>query len=172
MAGTIRIRRRLLISAVYSLPLFLFCGGGIEPSTPTGFGAWADDCSQMVVAVNQSDFDNRLFMNHSTNERCDLHLCDSTGNIIKTFFRGRQVGGAPSVIDSLEFNKSGGQIIIYTKRLGTGLVRKERLTLSDESIETIEEFPVWNCCGTLVTAYCNGKGIVWKYGATWIEVVE
>lgn len=164
-----RLKRYTIASIVLAVLIYITCGD-IKPLDPVGFGVWVGSCDTIAVAVNQADYDSRLFMNHETNQRCDLHLCDRNGKIKKTVFTERKVGGSPSIIDSLEYNKPGGFIIIYTKRLGTGLVRKERYDLSDESITMIEEFVVWNCCYRNDTVYCDGRGLFWNVNTHWVEV--
>lgn len=163
---------RIYVSTLLLSFLSMTCGN-IKPMDPEGFGVWNSDCSAIAVAVNQADFDGRLFMNHEINERCNLFLCDTNGHIMKTIFNNRKVGGSGSIIDSLNFNKTGDTLIIYTKRMGTGLVRKEKCSLSSESIETVEEFDVWNYGANYYdTVFCDSRGVHWNQELQWIEIIE
>src|SRR5665647_1871787 len=95
------------------LTIFLFQCSNIQSSDPTGFGVWDNNCNGIAVAVNQRDYDSGLFMNHSTNERYDLHLCDTSGKITRTLFTSRSVGGNLSSIDSLDYDIKQGYIVVY-----------------------------------------------------------
>ncbi|MCX7727618.1 MAG: hypothetical protein N2053_12310, partial [Chitinispirillaceae bacterium] len=66
----------LLTHATLLVFLFISCGT-IEPSTPMGVAVWADDGSEIACAINRSDFDGRLFMNHEVNMRYDIAHFDT-----------------------------------------------------------------------------------------------
>jgi hypothetical protein len=159
-------------SIILFISLFIYCGGGITPSPPEGFGRWAEDCSGFALAINQSDFDSRPFMGHQTNQRCDLHLCDDKGEIIKTFFQDRKVDGAPSVIDSMIYLKNQDCIIIYIYLLGTGTVKKENITISTGTIQTLGIIDVMKYTGSdrYIISYCNGKSLEWDFQNSKIKI--
>ena len=151
--------------------VFAFCGG-VAPSDPTGFGKWADDCSGIAVAVNHEDWDSRLFANHGANERTDLHLCDTNGTIVTTLYTSRKVDGGDNAIDSLEYSKSSGYIMVYSLLYGKGKIKKEKITIATKAIEFIEYIDIdtnWHAYRRDLTK-CNGKSISWNYGTKWIEV--
>jgi hypothetical protein len=164
--------KRLLISVICVSTAFLTCGGGIEKMDPTGFGVGADDCSGIAVAVNQADWDGRPLMNHETNERCDLYLCDTNGTILTTLFSARKVDGNPSVIDSLFYDKSNGYVYVYTKMYGTGLLKMERVNLADKTIEALGEMDIidWPLLSNFKSQPCNGRVVRWNAETNWIEV--
>ena len=162
----------LLASVFIASVLFLIRCGGISPSDPTGFGVWSGDCRTIAVAVNREDYDNRPLMNHATNERCALYLCDSTGKVIRVLFESRTVDGNPTRIDSLEFNEEEDNIIVYSVLYGTGKVKKEKITISTgiiEEVATIETID-WGITHTLISAPCDSRCIKWNYETKWITI--
>ena len=164
-----------LLKSVLILILFLLIHcGGISPVDPTGFGVWSEDCTAIAVAVNQEDFDGRPLMNHSTNERCDLYLCDSTGEKTAILFTSRTVDGHPTRIDSLEYNAEEGYIVIYSLLYGTGTIKKEKITIAGKKIEPLDTIDVmdWGISQTIVSAPCNSRCITWDYEKKWIVIGE
>jgi hypothetical protein len=167
-----RIPRAFFIYSVCTLFIFVNCGG-IEPDDPTGFGTWADDCSGIAVALNRQDWDSRPLMDHETNMRSDLYLCDTNGVILETLFTERKVDGGESSIDSLEYYKSYGYIIVYSVLYGKGQIKKEKIYLSNKVIELVEYIDGVNW-STYSSRHdlskCNGKSISWNSVSRWIEV--
>lgn len=161
---------QVFIGTVYLISMISGCSR-ISESDPTGFGRWSDDCSGIALAVNKADWDGGLFMNHETNERCDLYICDTNGKVIRTVFTERKVDGAPSSIDSLVYDKMDGYITLYSKLYGTGKVKKEVVNLTDLSIGLVEYIDVLNWyTGYQNMHHCNGKDINWNYELKWIEI--
>jgi len=140
----------------------------INPADPSGFGQWDTDCGGIAVVVNQKDWDSGLFMNHETNQRYDLHLCDTSGNIIRTIFSGRTIDGSEASADSIEYNINKGYIVVFSTIYGTGNVKMERIDLS--TLAVIESVTIDN--NGLYHGHndmdCNGKTISWDYTAKWI----
>jgi hypothetical protein len=170
-----RIKGQLSILLVCNFVLLISSCHKIEPIDPSGFGAWADDCSGIAVAVNQKDYDSGFLRDHETNQRYDLHLCNTNGDIIKTIFSGRKVDDFPSSIDSIDYDNSKGSIIIYSGTYGTKpIVKKEKINLLDlttEVLEVIDDYKKWpgrSSQGDL--SICDGKSIGWNSVRNWIEV--
>ena len=161
----------MLLSLSASL-ILIHCTGSITSGDPTGFGVWTEDCRSIGVAVNQADFDGRMFMNHETNQRCDLHLCDSTGKIIKTLFSSRYADDHPTRIDSIAFSTGQDTLIFWSLLYGTGTVKKEKISLSDGTITELETIDVldWSSKSMITSAPCNGRCIKWNHATSWISV--
>lgn len=105
------------------------CGGGIEPADPNGIAVWADDCSEIACAINKADWDGRLFMNHTANERYDIALYSDKGTKIKTLVSERTVDGFASSVEEIYYMKTKGYILIKTLMYNCGGRRWECISL-------------------------------------------
>jgi len=86
----------------------------------------------------------------------------------------RIVDGAPSKLDSILYTKSQNYIVIYSKLYGTGIVKKEKINLTNSMIEETEEIDVsnWPILSHLNSTVCNGKLISWNASLSWIEITS
>jgi hypothetical protein len=142
----------------------------IEPNDPIGFGVWDNNCNGIAVAVNQSDWDSGLFMNHEVNERYDLYLCDTLGKKIKTVFESRTINGSPAWIDSMDYDVLQGFLVVYSTLYGTGNYKREKINVSTLEIVEEEILPNTTMRHNIDTRTCNNKRIYWDYPASWIKL--
>lgn len=177
----------LKIILVISYSLFISCGSGVEPSDPTGLAVWADDCSEIACAINKSDYDGRLFMNHPTNERYDVALFNDKGTRLKTIVSERKIDGFESSAEEIYYVKTKGYILIKSLMYNCGGSRWERLSLDgkftllhhlscDKALDQVKMLPSLN--GTFIMmAYRWGNDIATKncfinfYDSTGIHVI-
>jgi hypothetical protein len=117
-------------SAAGAASVLLFCTGGIEPADPTGIAVWADDCSSIVCAVNNADFDGRPLMGHSTNERYDIILYDAAGKLQSTLVSGRQIDGYASSVEEIYHMKTRGYLLVKSLMYNCGGRRFEKIALN------------------------------------------
>lgn len=166
------MKGQIITVVISTLILLMTNCNRVEPMNPEGFGRWADDCSGIAVAVNQHDWVSGLTSNHRTNERYDLFLCNTSGDIVTTIFSGRKIDDVPSRIDSVDYVKSKGYIIIYSTVFHTSSnMQKEKINLSDLTIDILDG------TNSMPTNYqqddlsiCEGKHVHWNKDRKWIEV--
>jgi hypothetical protein len=152
--------------------MLISCGGGIEPSDPTGLAVWGDDCSEIACAINKSEYDGRLFMNHPTNERYDVALYNDKGTRLKTIVSERKIDGFESCVEEIYYMKTRGYILIKSLMYNCGGRRWERLSLDgkftllqhlscDKALDQVKMLPSLN--GTFIMmAYLSGNDYVNK----------
>lgn len=126
---------RRCIFVFLSTALYLNCGVGIEPQDPEGIAVWSDDHSEIACAINKSDYDNRLFMDHPTNERYDVVIYDSIGNQIKTIFSDRHTKDKIGTVLNFFYMKTRGYMLLKT----SGLI--EKVSLSGNTVSLCS----WTC---------------------------
>ena len=129
--------------------IWFYCTG-IEPLEPTGIAVWADDCSEIACAINRSDFDGSLFINHATNERYDLIICDSKGERLRTVLsnRGRESGFDYWEVNALFYMKSQGYILLKSQVSGSPSSLFELISMDNEirEIYRIEDGNLYDEC--------------------------
>ncbi len=157
------------LSEIFAIVIMSGCSN-IEPNAPYGFGVWDNNCNGIAVAVNQSDWDSGLFMNHEVNERYDLYLCDTAGKKIKTVFESRTIDGNPAWIDSMDYDISQGYLIVYSTMYGTGNYRREKVDISTLTIVESGTFLNTAIRHSIDTRTCNNKKIFWDHSNGWIEL--
>jgi hypothetical protein len=164
-----KTRHYLLFTMLLSS--ILFSCSNISTGYVKGFGVWSDDCQGIAVAYNAYDWDSGIFMNHETNSRSGLHLCDTNGTIVKTLYLDRKIDGAETKIDSIDYVRSQNYLIVYTILFGTGNMRKERINATTGAIESSEEM-ISRSFYSYYVKNCNDKKITWIYDKKWIELIE